>query len=145
MKFFCLSFLFLNIAFGIGTSIESKCSNADATVQYTTKDGERKLLVTVSKKNVDGSEVYEKQEIHNFVVREVKNVLIEKSRKTNCAEIDSTQGILTVKSLNFRRVEFQKENGAEFQSKIVGLNSDKKTLLVDYICESVTKSEVTCH
>ena len=144
MKFFSFSFLILNLAFGKDTSTQSKCSNADATVQYATKNGEQNLFVTVRNVNSDGTEVLAKQELKNFLAKEEKNILIQTIANTNCDQIDSNEGILTIKSLNFRKVTFRSKNGAEFQNNIVGLLSDKKTLTVDYLCETTTESAISC-
>ncbi|MDH4469167.1 MAG: hypothetical protein QE271_13995 [Bacteriovoracaceae bacterium] len=146
MKFLALSFLILNIGFAFGAEARthSNCSNADATVQYATRDGERRLTVTAKKINADSSVVFEKKVIKNFVVTEVKKVFIEETQTTNCKEVDWKEGTLTVKTINFRRVIFQNESGAAFQNNIIGLTDDKTVLPVDYICETVTKSSITC-
>lgn len=143
MKFFLLLFIITRLPAVHASFNQTNCSNADASVVYSTGFVSNKLLVTFEIDN--GTEMVKvKKELTDFNIKELKNILLEKSSTSNCTE-GSTSGLAQIRELYFKKVEFSKANGENLPSNILGLSENQKTLQVDYLCETNRGFRTTCH
>ena len=140
MQFLAIRFVILtSIIFGTSTAFgfESRCSNALGTVDYAVNMTGDQLNVTFLEQNLMGLDMWVKKEINDFKITQVSEVILE----SNCSKLT---GHGSAKILAFRKINITAANGSDLPANIVGLSQDRKTLAVDYLCETHGEAAQLC-